>query len=141
MARVIAITNNKGGVGKTHTTFHLAGALSDAERVLVVDLDPQANPTGLLLHESPRNSTYDVLVDQAPLRGVTRETSLAGVDIVSADELLEELGIQRLTQEAASTPQSASAKLSVRPAPRSCWTARPTSVSRRGTRSLRRTQW
>lgn len=95
MAKIIAITNNKGGVGKTHTTFHLAGALSDAgERVLLVDLDPQANLTGLLLDQVPRSGTYDVLVDQAPLRGVTRQTPLAGVDIVPADELLEDLGTQ-----------------------------------------------
>jgi chromosome partitioning protein len=95
MAKIIAITNNKGGVGKTHTTFHLAGALSDAgERVLVVDLDPQANLTGLLLDEPPRVGTYDVLVEQVPLRRVARQTSVAGVDVVPADELLEDLGTQ-----------------------------------------------
>ena len=95
MAKIIAITNNKGGVGKTHTTFHLAGALSDAgERVLVLDLDPQANLTGLLLDEPPRHGTFDVLAEQVPLRGVTRQTALAGLDIVPADEMLEDLGTQ-----------------------------------------------
>jgi chromosome partitioning protein len=95
MAKIIAITNNKGGVGKTHTTFHLAGALSDAgERVLVVDLDPQANLTGLLLDEPPRDGTYDVLVEQVPLRAVIRQTPVSGVDIVPADELLEDVGTQ-----------------------------------------------
>lgn len=92
MAKIIAITNNKGGVGKTHTTFHLAGALSDAgERVLVVDLDPQANLSGLLLDQSQRGTVYDVLVDQAPLLQVVSKTAFRGIDIAPADPRLEDV--------------------------------------------------
>lgn len=44
MTKIIAVMNNKGGVGKTHTVFHLAGAFAEKGlRVLVVDLDPQGN--------------------------------------------------------------------------------------------------
>lgn len=93
MAKIIAITNNKGGVGKTHTTFHLAGALSDAgERVLVVDLDPQANLSGLFFDQVPRGTVYDVLVEQIPLIKVIRTTAFAGIDVVPGDTLLEDVG-------------------------------------------------
>jgi chromosome partitioning protein len=92
MAKIISIVNNKGGVGKTHTTFHLAGALSDAgERVLVVDVDPQANLSGLLLDQVPRGTVYDVLVEQIPLQQATHETAFSGIDIVPADDRLEDL--------------------------------------------------
>lgn len=100
MAKILAITNNKGGVGKTHTTFHLAGALSDAgERVLVVDLDPQANLSGLLLDQIQRGTVYDVLVDQVPLQRAIHPTAFAGIDIVPADSRLEDV-ITVLKEEA-----------------------------------------
>src|SRR5436305_14625996 len=68
--RVLAIANQKGGVGKTTTAINLGTApAAIGERVLVVDLDPQGNAsTGLGMHRRIRRvSTYVVLVGEAPL--------------------------------------------------------------------------
>lgn len=64
MSKVYAITNQKGGVGKTTTSINLSAYLAAAgRRVLLIDLDPQANSTtGLGLEEGPHGSIYDVLV-------------------------------------------------------------------------------
>ncbi len=69
-ARVIAIANQKGGVGKSTTTVSLGATLADlGYRVLVVDLDPQGNAsTGLgIRHEARETTVYDVIVAEAPL--------------------------------------------------------------------------
>ena len=69
--RVLAVANQKGGVGKTTTAINLGTALAAiGEHVLVVDLDPQGNAsTGLGIERKARHvSTYDVLTGKAPLR-------------------------------------------------------------------------
>src|SRR5579884_2005943 len=69
--RVIAIANQKGGVGKTTTAINLGTALAAiGEHVLIVDLDPQGNAsTGLgIERKARRTSTYDVLTNAAPIR-------------------------------------------------------------------------
>ena len=73
--RVLAIANQKGGVGKTTTAINLGTALAAiGERVLIVDLDPQGNAsTGLGIDRRNRRvSTYDVLIGEAPLRDADR---------------------------------------------------------------------
>ena len=77
MGRVIAVVNQKGGVGKTTTAVNLAAGLASAERrTLLVDLDPQGNATtGLGITKSNAHpSIYHVLVEEHSLQGVLRAT-------------------------------------------------------------------
>ncbi|MCC6224340.1 MAG: ParA family protein [Thermoleophilia bacterium] len=79
---VYAVVNQKGGVGKTTTAVNLAACLAEAgERILVVDLDPQANATSGLGQRANGTSTYDLL-DGAPLDAVVHETPFANLDLV-----------------------------------------------------------
>ena len=77
--RVLAIANQKGGVGKTTTAINLGTALAAiGERVLIIDLDPQGNAsTGLGIDRRNRRcSTYDVLIGDAPLRDAIVSTAV-----------------------------------------------------------------
>jgi len=76
MSKIIAIANQKGGVGKTTTAINLGACLAVAERrTLIVDMDPQGNATsGLGLDRSSIDtSVYDVLINQVPVREATRK--------------------------------------------------------------------
>ena len=82
--RVLAVANQKGGVGKTTTAINLGTALAAiGEHVLIVDLDPQGNAsTGLGIERKARHvSTYDVLTGKAPMRDAVLATAVPQLDI------------------------------------------------------------
>ena len=84
MPRVLALANQKGGVGKTTTAINLGTALAAiGERVLIIDLDPQGNAsTGLGIDRRNRKrSTYDVLIGEAPLRDAILTTAVPRLHI------------------------------------------------------------
>lgn len=86
-ARIIAIANQKGGVGKTTTAINLGAALArKGRRVLLVDLDPQGNAsTGLgLLRDDRPVTSYDVLLGDASALSAQRPTAIDGLSVVPA---------------------------------------------------------
>ena len=88
-ARIIALCNQKGGVGKTTTTINLAAALADyGRRVLIVDFDPQGAASvglGVSPHELDR-TVYNLLMDRnVTLADVVRTTAVPGLDLLPAN--------------------------------------------------------
>ena len=117
--RILAIANQKGGVGKTTTAINLGTALAAVDqRTLLIDLDPQGNAsTGLGVPKASRKTTtYDVLITGRPLHQAKVATAIPGLDLVASDADLSgvelELGNQarrsfRLRDAIAALQQSA----------------------------------
>lgn len=116
MTKIIAVVNQKGGVGKTTSSINVAAQLAgNKSSVLLVDLDPQGNATsGLgLAKETTQNTTYDVLVNKTPLAAAVQEThvaqlyvlpanaNLAGAEVELVAQLQREFALKRALEQAA----------------------------------------
>lgn len=100
--RIIAIANQKGGVGKTTTAINLGAALAEKGlRVLLIDLDPQGNAsTGLGILSANRGmTTYDLILDEAPLEDVVIPTSVQNLWICPATTDLSSADIELVSNE------------------------------------------
>ena len=112
--RVVAVANQKGGVGKTTTVMNLGAALAALEQsVLALDLDPQSNCTSGLGWEGQGSTSYEVLEGLVPLRDAVVPTRFPGLDLLPARrdlvgaevELLEDPEwVEKLRQAVAASP-------------------------------------
>jgi chromosome partitioning protein len=85
MSAVIALANQKGGVGKTTTAINLGAALAmHAKRVLIFDFDPQANSSAGLGIRAQGPTTYEVVIEGVPVRDVAVPTSIDGLTLAPA---------------------------------------------------------
>ena len=102
MARIIAIANQKGGVGKTTTAVNLGASLAVAEqRTLVIDCDPQANTTSALgfPKDPSRRTLYQSLILDEPLDRIILRTQVEGLDIIPSDKNLVGASVELVSME------------------------------------------
>src|SRR5271166_7172034 len=91
MSRVIAVTNQKGGVGKTTTAINLAASFATrGEVTLLVDCDPQSNASSGLgfLRDPERPSTYQVILGEIPAEAALQPTEVANLSIIPSHKNL-----------------------------------------------------
>ncbi len=103
MSRIIAIANQKGGVGKTTTAINLSAALAaTGSKVLLIDIDPQGNTTSGVgfAKKDEKTCIYNVLIDNLPLEKVTHQTKWVNLDIVPATIQLAGAEIELVEMEA-----------------------------------------
>jgi chromosome partitioning protein len=99
MGTILALANQKGGVGKTTTAVNLAACLAEADAAtLVVDLDPQANATSGLGEQADGGSVYDLL-DGDPLEDVVRRTRFGNLDLVPSSPELAGAAVELARRE------------------------------------------
>ncbi|MBQ1414750.1 MAG: ParA family protein [Lachnospiraceae bacterium] len=102
MSRVIAVANQKGGVGKTTTTINLSASLAEAgKRVLVVDMDPQGNTSsGLAVNKyRTENGIYEVLIGFCPIEEALIRDQLPNLDILPANVSLSGAEVELISMD------------------------------------------
>ena len=102
LARVIAITNQKGGVGKTTTAVNLGASLAASEqRTLIIDCDPQANTTSALgfPKDPARRTLYQSLILGEPIERVVLDAQVEGLDLIPSDKNLVGAQIELMNVE------------------------------------------
>lgn len=102
MGRIIAIANQKGGVGKTTTAINLGASLAaEQKRTLIIDCDPQGNTTGGLgfPKDPSRRTIYNAIILDEPPDRVILHTELAGLDVLPADKNLVGAAVELVSME------------------------------------------
>lgn len=103
MGTIIAVANQKGGVGKTTTSVNLVACLTDlGQRVLLIDMDAQGNATSGIGIKKPdiKQDVYDVLINDVPLEDVVMHTQRQNLDVVPATIRLSGAEIELTSQMA-----------------------------------------